>query len=281
MANLVEILRSEEISGFSPRTEIISRDYIEGCWVDRVERGLRGIWLRLQIPFGIHETGFVINRLSMLCSHKLEAWIMNKIILFLGFLLVVGFHCMLAGNAFAQEPKRILSIEAYDMLNTVPDTYLLDVRTRAEYQFVGHPISAYLFPYMFMTAEFGKSNDTYGYRYNVKNKSFVEEISKVFKKTDNLLVLCRDGTRSALAAKDLINAGFKNAFNVEDGFEGAEFPTFNDSNKHKFYRQLAKRSKVYGFNHRRHYGWQWWGLPWVYEIDPKYIYPPDLTPSKK
>jgi rhodanese-related sulfurtransferase len=205
----------------------------------------------------------------------------NNALFFVFLTVAVVFHFMPSASAFAQEPKKILSIEAYDMLNTVPDTYLIDVRTRAEFQFVGHPISAYLFPYMFMTTEFGKNGEEYGYRFNVKNKSFVEEIGKVFKKTDNLLIICREGVRSALASKDLMSSGFKHVFNVEDGFEGQKFPTFEDSNRHKFYRQLAKRNKIYGFNHRRHYGWQWWGLPWVYEIDPKYIYPPDLTPSKK
>jgi rhodanese-related sulfurtransferase len=205
----------------------------------------------------------------------------NKALFFVFLAVAVVFHFMPSASALAQEPKKILSIEAYDMLNTVPDTYLIDVRTRAEFQFVGHPISAYLFPYMFMTTEFGKNGEEYGYRFNVKNKSFVEEIGKVFKKTDNLLIICREGVRSALASKDLMSSGFKHVFNVEDGFEGQKFPTFEDSNRHKFYRQLAKRNKIYGFNHRRHYGWQWWGLPWVYEIDPKYIYPPDLTPSKK
>jgi hypothetical protein len=134
---------------------------------------------------------------------------------------------------------------------------------------------------MFMTGEFGKMGESYGYQYSEKNEAFVQEISKVFKKTDNLLVISRDGTRSGPAAEALIDAGFKNVYDVEDGFEGALFPAFSDSNKHKFYRQLAKRNKVYGFNHRRHYGWQWWGLPWTYEIDPKYVYPPDRTPSKK
>ncbi len=183
--------------------------------------------------------------------------------------------------AQAQGPKKILSIEAYDMLNTVPNTYLIDVRTRAEYQFVGHPVGAYLFPYMFYTGQLGKDGENYAYLFNAKNKAFISEISKVFKKTDNLLIISRDGTRSALAAKELIEAGFKNVFDVEDGFEGALFPTFKDRNKDKFYRQLARRNKIFGLNHRRHYGWQWWGLPWKYELDPKYLYPPDLRPPKK
>jgi rhodanese-related sulfurtransferase len=197
------------------------------------------------------------------------------------FLLSLLMFSDLLGKAYAQDAKRILSIEAYDMLNTVPDTYLIDVRTRAEYQFVGHPHRAYLFPYMFMTNNFTKVEEKHGYQLSQKNKAFIEEISKVFKKTDNLLIICRDGARSGLVSKDLIDAGFKKVFHVADGFEGPEFPAFADDNRHKFYRQLAKRNKIYGFKHRRYYGWQWWGLPWTYEIDPKYVYPPDRRPTKK
>lgn len=181
----------------------------------------------------------------------------------------------------AQAAKQILSVEAQDMLNAVPDTYLLDVRTRAEYQFVGHPAGAYLFPYRFFGNELKKKDGVYEYAFGQKNKHFVEEIGKLFKKTDNLLIISRDGTRSALAAKELLDAGFKNVYDVEDGFEGPYFPTFKDSNRDKFYRQIAKRNKVHGFGLRRHYGWQWWGLPWTYQMDSKYIYPPDLGPAKK
>jgi rhodanese-related sulfurtransferase len=186
-----------------------------------------------------------------------------------------------AGTVQAEEVKKILSIEAYDMLNTVPDTYLIDVRTRPEYQFVGHSPKAYLFPYMFFTPNIAKKDDVHEYSLSEKNKDFVDEISKVFKKTDNLLIISRDGTRSALAAKDLIDADFKKVFDVGDGFEGPEFPTFEDTKHHKYYRQLAKTNKIHGYEHRRHYGWQWWGLPWTYVLDPKYIYPPDLRPPKK
>jgi len=192
------------------------------------------------------------------------------------FLLLASWSMVLA-----QEPKKMLSIEAYDMLNTVPDTYLIDVRTRAEYQFVGHPVNAYLFPYMFLSNDFIMIDEKFVYRFDFKNDAFIGEINKVFKKTDNLLIISRDGTRSALAALDLVNAGFKNVYDVEDGFEGRLFPSFKDRNKDKFYRQLAKRNNVYGLNQRRHYGWQWWGLPWTYEMDSKFIYPPDLRQCKK
>ena len=200
---------------------------------------------------------------------------------FLTYPVALVVLLVFAGHSFAQEPKRILSLEAYDMLNTVPETYLIDVRTRAEYQFVGHPINAYLFPYMFMTHDLEKHNGKYRYAFSKKNKKFIGQISKVFKKTDNLLIICSDGVRSALAVKELMAGGFKNIYDVENGFEGPEFPFFKNSNQQKFYRQLAKRNKINGFNHKRHYGWQWWGLPWTYNIDPKFVYPPDLTPSKK
>lgn len=207
---------------------------------------------------------------------------MNKKIFFSGFIvsLLLMLFCFNV-YALSPEPKKRLSIEAYDMLNTVPDTYLIDIRTRAEYQFVGHPLIAYLFPYMFMTKQFQQINDDCGYDYTNKNKDFISEIVKVFKKSDNLLIIGREGIRSGQAAADLVSAGFINVYHVEDGFEGRKFPFFKDQDKHKFYRQLAKRNNIYDFNHRRHYGWQWWGLPWTYVMDPKYIYPPDRSTSEK
>jgi len=146
-----------------------------------------------------------------------------------GCLFCVGFLLSSFNSGFAEEPKKILCIEAYDMLNTVPDTYLIDVRTRAEYQLVGHPINAYLFPYMFMSSELKKTDDTYEYQINMKNKDFVKEISQVFKKTDNLLIISRSGLRSELAAKELLNAGFKKVYDVEDGF-----PSFQTATSRSF-----------------------------------------------
>ena len=125
------------------------------------------------------------------------------------FALFVSVMILTSQPIEAQEPKKILSIEAYDMLNTVPDTYLIDVRTRAEYQFVGHPINAYLFPFMFLTQEFVKQDGKHGYRHDAKNKAFVQEIGKVFKKTDNLY---RQGRR-LLGAEG--KKGFQKAMNNE------------------------------------------------------------------
>jgi rhodanese-related sulfurtransferase len=195
-------------------------------------------------------------------------------------LVVVALIANTAAVGYGQEVKRIMSIEAFDMLNTVPDTYLVDIRTRAEYQFVGHPFKAYNYPFLFFTTTFAKDEEKPSYLL-VKNKAFIEQIGKAFKKTDNLLLLDRDGTRSAQAAKELLAAGYKNVFDVYDGFEGSEFPSFDEPNKHKYYRQLAKRNNIYGFEQRRHSGWQFWGLPWTYDMDPKCVYPPDLGAPQK
>ena len=196
-------------------------------------------------------------------------------------LIISGLFIIFFTNSlYSQEAKKVvnevLSIVAYDKLQTMPDTFLIDVRTRAEYQFTGHPYRAYLFPYMFMTDKLAKVDDGYEYQYKQKNNAFIEEISKVFNKKDNLLIICRDGKRSALAAKELIDNGFENVFNVKDGFEGKEFPYSEDPDLDKWYKNLARQNKVNGFMHRRSYGWQWWGLTWTYEMDPRYLYPPDL-----
>jgi rhodanese-related sulfurtransferase len=199
----------------------------------------------------------------------------------LAIIAAVSFIALLSGElAYSQETKKIFSIEAYDMLNTVPDTYLIDIRTKAEYEYVGHPNNAYLFPYMLLTEKLVKNGDKYGYK-TVKNKDFISELGKAFKKTDNLLILSLDGDMSAIAAKEITSAGFKNVYDIKDGFEGAEFPSYEDADLQKYYRQLAKRNKIEGYQKRRHYGWQWWGLPWTYEIDSKYVYPPDLKASGK
>jgi len=180
-----------------------------------------------------------------------------------------------SGSNDSEEIQKILSIDAYDRLNTVPNTFLIDVRTKAEYQYVGHPTNAYLFPYMLLSEKLVKNGEAYEYQTS-KNKNFLVEMTKVFKKTDNLLILSRDGVISALAAKELSDAGFKNVYDIKDGFEGPEFPTHDDPDLQKWYRQLAKRNKIQGYQQRRHSGWQWWGLPWTYEMNTKYLYPPDV-----
>ena len=53
-----------------------------------------------------------------------------------------------------------------------------------------------------------------------RNPRFVKELEGKVKKDQVVLFLCRSGKRSALAAETATKAGFANAFNVLEGFEG-------------------------------------------------------------
>ena len=53
-----------------------------------------------------------------------------------------------------------------------------------------------------------------------RNPRFVRELEAKVAKGAVLLLLCRSGKRSALAAAAATQAGFGNAFNVLEGFEG-------------------------------------------------------------
>lgn len=53
-----------------------------------------------------------------------------------------------------------------------------------------------------------------------RNPRFVKELEAKVKKEAVVLFLCRSGKRSALAAEAAAKAGFTNAFNVLEGFEG-------------------------------------------------------------
>jgi rhodanese-related sulfurtransferase len=84
---------------------------------------------------------------------------------------------------------------------------LVDVRSAEERKFVGHvPGSAHL-AWATGTAL-------------TRNPRFVREFEAKFRKDDVLLLLCRSGKRSALAAEAVAKAGFTNVFNVLEGFEG-------------------------------------------------------------
>ncbi|MAL79222.1 MAG: sulfurtransferase [Sneathiella sp.] len=108
--------------------------------------------------------------------------------------------------------------EAWDMLESDPDAVLIDVRTNAEWAYVGLPdlsalgkavqrVSWVLFPDM------------------AKNQGFVQEISDLQpKKSAPMIFLCRSGVRSIAAAEAATRAGYSRAYNVLEGFEGGPDP---------------------------------------------------------
>ncbi|TAJ84224.1 rhodanese-like domain-containing protein [Reyranella sp.] len=103
---------------------------------------------------------------------------------------------------------------AWKILSEHKDAVLIDVRTRAEWNFVGLPDLATLdkkaalvewqvFPSM------------------QPNPEFVAALSSALAdKSAPLLFLCRSGARSAAAAKAMTAAGYSTCLNVADGFEG-------------------------------------------------------------
>ena len=103
---------------------------------------------------------------------------------------------------------------AWKILSENKDAVLIDVRTRAEWNYVGLPdleslakkpalIEWQIFPSM------------------QPNPEFVTALTDAFaNKEAPLLFICRSGARSAAAAKAMTAAGYSTCLNVADGFEG-------------------------------------------------------------
>ena len=103
---------------------------------------------------------------------------------------------------------------AWKILSDQKQAVLVDVRTRAEWNFVGLPDLASLDkkPALLEWQVFPSMQP---------NPEFVSALSgAVADKDAPLLFLCRSGARSAAAAKAMSAAGFSSCLNVADGFEG-------------------------------------------------------------
>jgi len=124
--------------------------------------------------------------------------------------------------------------EAYAAVSGDGDALLVDVRTRAEWAYVGVPdLSAQGRRVAFV--EWSRFPD------GSVNEQFVDEVrSAGLQPGHPVYLLCRSGVRSRSAAEALTAAGFGPAFNVVDGFEGP-----HDREGH---RTVA--------------GWKVAGLPW-------------------
>jgi rhodanese-related sulfurtransferase len=108
--------------------------------------------------------------------------------------------------------------EAWALLESEDNSVLVDVRTDAEWNYVGLPdlekvnkgtvcISWLKFPG------------------NTPNESFVEQVVQAGIRPDQtVLLLCRSGQRSISAAVVLTENGYAKALNVLEGFEGDKDP---------------------------------------------------------
>jgi rhodanese-related sulfurtransferase len=104
--------------------------------------------------------------------------------------------------------------EAWEKLAGNPGAQLVDVRTLAEWNFVGVPDLASL----------GRQVQCIEWQQfpsGMRNPGFVAEATKVLgDKGVPVMLLCRSGARSRAAAIALTEAGYAQAFNVAGGFEG-------------------------------------------------------------
>jgi len=112
--------------------------------------------------------------------------------------------------------KSITAVQAYEMVQSDPRAVLIDVRSNMEFLFVGHPRGAISIPWI----------DEPDW---VINPHFVTEIRKVLLGGLScsseigcapVILICRSGKRSLEAGALLVEEGFTEVFNVEDGFEG-------------------------------------------------------------
>jgi len=96
--------------------------------------------------------------------------------------------------------------DAWDIFSR-SEAKLIDVRSNEEQKFVGSIYGALSVPWATGTGL-------------IRNPRFVREVEQKAARSDVILLLCRSGKRSALAARALTEAGFEQVFNIAEGFEG-------------------------------------------------------------
>jgi len=131
--------------------------------------------------------------------------------------------------------RQLSPTEAYDMLHKNPRAVLIDVRSTTEFLLVGHPLGAVHIPWI----------DEPDW---LVDPHFVTNVRKVLlggiaetTEPSPVLLICRSGKRSADAGIALLKAGFREVYNVMEGFEGNL-----DESRHR---------GTTG-------GWRFHGLPW-------------------
>lgn len=174
-------------------------------------------------------------------------------------ILVMGISPL----AFAQETKPelekekqttlelyVTSKEAYSKWKAAPEQVsVIDVRTPEEYYYIGHAEMAWNIPLFFQSYEWDAEKKHFPMN---ANDDFVKKVKELFQPDDIILITCRSGARSAMATNKLAAAGFKNIYNITDGFEGDKVKDANS---------------VFA-GERMVNGWKNSGLPYTYKIDP-------------
>ena len=146
--------------------------------------------------------------------------------------------------------------EAYEKWQAAPDQVkIIDVRTPEEYLFVGHPTMAWKIPVAVQLYQWDAEKKQYPMK---PLMDFATRVGEFAKPDDTLMVMCRSGGRSAIAANLLAKAGFKNVYNIVDGMEG---DAVEDPNSVFVGQRLVN-------------GWKNSGCPWTYQLTPDRMLPP-------
>ncbi len=123
----------------------------------------------------------------------------------------------------------LLPQEAFQLWQSLPGAKLVDVRTRAEWDWVGRIPGAV-------------EIELLAYPGNRPNPAFVQELEQKVDAGAAVLFICRSGGRSHNAAMLAQQAGYADCYNVLEGFEGDRDPQ----------------------SHRNTLGgWRAAGLPWI------------------
>ena len=105
----------------------------------------------------------------------------------------------------------IKAIDAFDFLSKKVNSHLIDTRSDLEWKTTGIPD----------LSSINKETNLLNWG-PVLDQSFFEQYKKFlltsFNQKDSLFFICRSGSRSLLAAKYAIEFGFKNSFNIYEGF---------------------------------------------------------------
>ncbi len=150
----------------------------------------------------------------------------------------------------------LTSKEAYAAIAANPKILLIDVRSRAEFSFVGHPtVADRNIPYRKLSESYDIDTKRKQYKM-VPNVDFPRALEKTLgaqglSKSDPIFVICRSGSRSRGAADYMAKIGYTNVYNIVDGFEG------------------DKNGKT---GHRTLNGWKNADLPWTYALTKERAY---------
>ncbi|BCG65528.1 MAG: hypothetical protein methR_P3373 [Methyloprofundus sp.] len=106
--------------------------------------------------------------------------------------------------------------QSWQLMQEFPQAVMIDVRTKMEHGFVGHPIGAIHVPW----------KEAPDWQLNTEFVAQVKQV--VVDPSVPVLLLCRSGQRSLVAAQALEDVGFTHLINILDGFEGSL-----DENKHR------------------------------------------------